>query len=97
MDQGTLAVSVGVRVVEWAKDGAVSESFLSYYPGFTKYEIDFLATTIRSNKVYSDYAMGAWAANRVTGIRNYIYSTVSMNYRTFGDSCMILTPFLHVL
>ncbi|OBZ72764.1 Extracellular metalloproteinase [Grifola frondosa] len=35
---------------------------------------DFLATTIRSNKEYSDYAMGAWAANRPTGIRNYVYS-----------------------
>jgi len=35
---------------------------------------DFLATTIRSTKNYSDYAMGAWAANKVTGIRNYIYS-----------------------
>ncbi|KAF8966096.1 Fungalysin metallopeptidase-domain-containing protein [Flammula alnicola] len=38
---------------------------------------DFLATTIRSNKVYSDYAMGAWAANRDTGIRNYVYSVVT--------------------
>ncbi|KAH7930733.1 hypothetical protein BV22DRAFT_1028180 [Leucogyrophana mollusca] len=36
---------------------------------------DFLATTIRSTGVYSDYAMGAWAANRDTGIRNYVYST----------------------
>jgi extracellular elastinolytic metalloproteinase len=35
---------------------------------------DFLATTIRSNRNYSDYAMGAWAANRVTGIRNFVYS-----------------------
>jgi len=35
---------------------------------------DFLATTIRSNKVYSDYAMGAWSANRDAGIRNYVYS-----------------------
>jgi len=35
---------------------------------------DFLATTIRSNKVYSDYAMGSWAANRDNGIRNYPYS-----------------------
>jgi extracellular elastinolytic metalloproteinase len=35
---------------------------------------DFLATTIRSNKDYSDYAMGAWAANREKGIRNYVYS-----------------------
>ncbi|KAF9466805.1 Fungalysin metallopeptidase-domain-containing protein [Collybia nuda] len=35
---------------------------------------DFLATTIRSTKEYSDYAMGSWAANRVQGIRNYIYS-----------------------
>ena len=35
---------------------------------------DFLATTIRSNSNYSDYAMGAWAANRGKGIRNYVYS-----------------------
>jgi len=35
---------------------------------------DFLATTIRSTKIYSDYAMGAWAANRDKGIRNYVYS-----------------------
>jgi len=35
---------------------------------------DFLATTIRSTSTYSDYAMGAWAANRDKGIRNYIYS-----------------------
>ena len=39
---------------------------------------DFLATTIRSNKNYSDYAMGAWAANRDKGIRNYVYSLVSL-------------------
>ena len=37
---------------------------------------DFLATTIRSNKTYSDYSMGAWAANNVRGIRNYVYSLV---------------------
>jgi len=35
---------------------------------------DFLATAIRSNRKYSDYAMGAWAANRVTGIRHFVYS-----------------------
>ncbi|KAG5643840.1 hypothetical protein DXG03_009571 [Asterophora parasitica] len=35
---------------------------------------DFLATTIRSNSTYSDYAMGAWAANTPKGIRNYVYS-----------------------
>ncbi|PSR71357.1 hypothetical protein PHLCEN_2v12769 [Hermanssonia centrifuga] len=35
---------------------------------------DFLATTIRSSKTYSDYPMGAWAANRPTGIRNFVYS-----------------------
>jgi len=35
---------------------------------------DFLATTIRSTRNYSDYAMGAWAANKESGIRNYIYS-----------------------
>jgi len=35
---------------------------------------DFLATVIRSKKEYSDYPMGAWAANRTKGIRNYPYS-----------------------
>lgn len=35
---------------------------------------DFLATTIRSNKKYSDYNMGGWAANTELGIRKYIYS-----------------------
>jgi len=35
---------------------------------------DFLATMIRSTSTYKDYPMGAWAANRVGGIRNYIYS-----------------------
>ncbi|KAG1796395.1 Fungalysin metallopeptidase-domain-containing protein [Suillus plorans] len=35
---------------------------------------DFLATTIRSTATYEDYAMGAWAANRPGGIRNYPYS-----------------------
>jgi extracellular elastinolytic metalloproteinase len=35
---------------------------------------DFLATTIRREKKYKDYPMGAWAANREDGIRNYIYS-----------------------
>jgi extracellular elastinolytic metalloproteinase len=35
---------------------------------------DFLATTIRSKALYSDYPMGAWAANQVKGIRNYPYS-----------------------
>ena len=39
---------------------------------------DFLATTIRSTKIYSDYAMGAWAANMDKGIRNYIYSLVCL-------------------
>jgi hypothetical protein len=38
--------------------------------------LDFLATTIRSTRNYSDYAMGAWAANKKTGIRNFVYSTV---------------------
>lgn len=35
---------------------------------------DFLATTIRSTATYQDYPMGAWAANRPGGIRNYPYS-----------------------
>jgi len=37
---------------------------------------DFLATVIRSNRNYSDYPMGAWAANKEEGIRHYIYSLV---------------------
>ncbi len=40
---------------------------------------DFLATTIRSTSNYSDYAMGAWAANRPNGIRNYPYSLVRLS------------------
>ncbi|KAL1741139.1 Fungalysin metallopeptidase-domain-containing protein [Schizophyllum fasciatum] len=35
---------------------------------------DFIATSIRSTANYSDYPMGAWAANRAGGIRNYPYS-----------------------
>ncbi|KAI9464402.1 extracellular elastinolytic metallo proteinase [Russula earlei] len=35
---------------------------------------DFLATTIRSKAHYSDYPMGAWAANKGGGIRKYLYS-----------------------
>lgn len=35
---------------------------------------DFFASVIRSTANYSDYSMGSWAANRPTGIRNYLYS-----------------------
>ncbi|KIY49610.1 hypothetical protein FISHEDRAFT_65088 [Fistulina hepatica ATCC 64428] len=35
---------------------------------------DFIATMIRSTSKYSDYPMGAWAANTEGGIRNYPYS-----------------------
>jgi extracellular elastinolytic metalloproteinase len=35
---------------------------------------DFLATSIRATKKYHDFPMGAWAANRAKGIRNYPYS-----------------------
>jgi len=35
---------------------------------------DYLATAIRSTEVYSDYPMGAWAANDKLGIRYYAYS-----------------------
>ncbi|KDQ09747.1 hypothetical protein BOTBODRAFT_137541 [Botryobasidium botryosum FD-172 SS1] len=45
---------------------------------------DFLATTIRSTKNYSDYAMGSWAANQEGGIRNFIYSTdLAVNPSTY--------------
>ena len=36
---------------------------------------DFMATMIRSRKGETEYAMGAWAANRTAGIRHFIYST----------------------
>lgn len=36
---------------------------------------DFLATMIRSRRGETEYPMGAWAANKTTGIRRYIYST----------------------
>ncbi|KZT03251.1 uncharacterized protein LAESUDRAFT_729281 [Laetiporus sulphureus 93-53] len=35
---------------------------------------DFLATTIRSTREYSDYPIGAWAQNRTYGMRDYPYS-----------------------
>ncbi|KAF8317375.1 hypothetical protein DL93DRAFT_2226339 [Clavulina sp. PMI_390] len=45
---------------------------------------DYIATSARSNKVYSDYPMGAWAANQVKGIRNYPYSTnMTINPSTY--------------
>ena len=46
--------------------------------------VDFLATTIRSNKTYSDYAMGSWAANMEKGIRNYPYSLVCLTTSIHG-------------
>ncbi|KAG6372553.1 extracellular elastinolytic metallo proteinase [Boletus reticuloceps] len=36
---------------------------------------DYIATSVRSTSTYTDYPMGAWAANRADGIRNYPYST----------------------
>lgn len=41
---------------------------------------DFLATTIRSTKDYSDFSMGSWASNQANGIRNYVYSKVRFLY-----------------
>ncbi|KAF8551073.1 hypothetical protein OG21DRAFT_1418633 [Imleria badia] len=35
---------------------------------------DFIATSVRSTSTYTDYPMGAWAANSKKGIRNYPYS-----------------------
>ncbi|KAB5588687.1 Extracellular elastinolytic metalloproteinase [Ceratobasidium theobromae] len=45
---------------------------------------DFLATTIRSTKDYSDFSMGSWASNQPEGIRNYVYSTnITTNPSTY--------------
>lgn len=35
---------------------------------------DLIATLVRRRKKYSDFPMGAWAANKANGIRNYVYS-----------------------
>ena len=35
---------------------------------------DFMATTIRSTSIYSDYPIGAWSSNKKTGVRPYLYS-----------------------
>jgi extracellular elastinolytic metalloproteinase len=48
----------------WGESGGMGEGWS-----------DFLATTIRSTKDYSDYPMGAWVANKPKGIRFYPYST----------------------
>lgn len=67
----------------WGESGGMGEGWggmyiqlIRIFPLVTNRVIDFLATTIRSNKDYSDYAMGSWAANQVKGIRNYPYSLV---------------------
>jgi extracellular elastinolytic metalloproteinase len=39
---------------------------------------DFLATTIRSTKNYSDFAMGAWPINQESGIRKFLYALVCL-------------------
>ncbi|KAJ1303752.1 hypothetical protein OPQ81_008176 [Rhizoctonia solani] len=36
---------------------------------------DFIATTVRSTRIYKDYPIGAWAYNNRTGYRNFLYST----------------------
>ncbi|KIJ04276.1 hypothetical protein PAXINDRAFT_104247 [Paxillus involutus ATCC 200175] len=46
--------------LSWGKSGGMGE--------------DFIATSLRSTSIYSNYAMGAWVSNRECGIRNYIYS-----------------------
>lgn len=48
---------------------------------------DFIATTVRAHKKYQDFPMGAWAANKPGGIRNYIYSTVSVLPSHLHSSC----------
>lgn len=45
---------------------------------------DYIATSVRSTSTYSDYAVGAWAANHEEGVRHYHYSTdVSVNPSTY--------------
>lgn len=72
-----------LRVIEVTDSATKSYHFTDHF----KYDLGhlyvkppfplaLLAMTIRSTKEYSDYAMGAWAANRDAGIRNYIYSLV---------------------
>ena len=68
----------------WGESGGMGEGWggelmvISIFPGhdFPNMAcfLDFLATMIRSTSKYSDFPMGAWAANREKGIRNYPYS-----------------------
>ncbi|KAI9463859.1 Fungalysin metallopeptidase-domain-containing protein [Boletus coccyginus] len=45
---------------------------------------DFIAVTVRSTSTYSDYPVGAWAANVEEGVRHYPYSTdLSVNPTTY--------------
>ncbi|KAH0835578.1 Fungalysin metallopeptidase-domain-containing protein [Lanmaoa asiatica] len=45
---------------------------------------DLIAITIRSTSTYSDYPVGAWAANLENGVRHYPYSTeFSVNPSTY--------------
>jgi hypothetical protein len=41
---------------------------------------------IHSTRNYSDYAMGARAANRDIGIRNYVYSVVCNTFLSHSES-----------
>jgi hypothetical protein len=42
---------------------------------------DFMATIVRSTRtgVHEDYAIGGWAFNDAQGMREYLYSTVSLS------------------
>ena len=73
----------------WGESGGMGEGWGGNVPlrnaqtlGLTSFS-DFLATVIRSKPLYSDYPMGAWAANDTTGIRNYPYSLVRSPSITF--------------
>lgn len=69
-DRRIALASAGVKVAGWVKAGEV-RPFLFARPKFDNAGTDFLATTIRSTRNYTDFAMGAWASNREKGIRNY--------------------------
>ncbi|KAK2464973.1 hypothetical protein APHAL10511_003049 [Amanita phalloides] len=50
---------------------------------------DYMATMIRSRQGETEFPMGAWASNKTTGIRKYVYSTNSTvnpsHYKTLDE------------
>lgn len=81
VDQRTLDVLARESLSVWVKPG---EPVCYQDPSVQLTPLsDFIATTVRSTFTYSDYAIGAWAANVKDGVRHYPHSTVFVNLSTY--------------